>query len=50
MWAPGDNVDLFINYSTILNLDADEYVELYGYQTDASAQNMLFNLHKNVGI
>jgi len=41
MWAPGDNVDLFINFSTILNLDADEYVELYGYQTDASAQNMV---------
>jgi hypothetical protein len=41
MWAPGDNVDLFINFSTILNLDADEYVELYAYQTDASAQNMV---------
>ena len=41
MWAPGDNLDLFINFSTILNLDADEYVELYAYQIDASPQNMV---------
>ena len=41
MWAPGDNLDLFINFSTILSLDADEYVELYAYQIDASPQDML---------
>ncbi len=39
--APGDNLDMFINFSTILNLDADEYVELYARHTDANNQDML---------
>ena len=35
-WSPAANTDLFINYSTIIDIDAGEYIELYGYQNDGS--------------
>jgi hypothetical protein len=38
--APADNVDMFINFTTVLDLSASDYVELYARHTDANNQDM----------
>jgi len=40
-WSPTSSRDLFINHSTVLNLSATDYVELYAYQNDGAAANIL---------
>tara|TARA_R110000823_G_scaffold283157_1_gene401358 strand:+ start:28 stop:537 length:510 start_codon:yes stop_codon:yes gene_type:complete len=39
-WSPAANRDLFINQTTVINLNEDDYVELYAYQNDGSAVNI----------
>jgi len=39
--SPSDNVDLFINFTGVIDLSAGDYVELYGRQNTAGTLNMI---------
>jgi hypothetical protein len=39
----GSNVDLFLNFSTLMDLSAGDYLELYAYQNEGASQNILAN-------